>query len=75
MTSPDDIKQWLEAGFDDANIRVVGDGRHFEAHIVAAAFSGLNTLQRHRLVYSILGDKMKADIHALSIKTLTVNEQ
>ncbi len=44
------------------------DGRgHFALKICATEFSGLSTLQRHRLVYEVLGDMMQTDIHALSI--------
>lgn len=43
-------------------------GGHFDLTIVAAAFDGLNTVARHRLIYETLGEMMKTDIHALSIK-------
>jgi len=39
--------------------------------IVADEFEGKNRIQRHQLVYAALGDKMKAEVHALSMKTLT----
>jgi len=43
-------------------------GGHFQVVITANDFSGLSTLARHRLIYKALGDAMKTDIHALSIK-------
>ncbi len=47
------------------------DGRgHFKLSICTAQFDGLNTLQRHRLVYDVLGDMMQTDIHALSINVI-----
>ena len=55
-------------------MRVDGDGRHFEAVIVAADFAGKSLIQRHQMVYRVLGDKMQAEIHALSMKTLTPEE-
>ena len=58
----------------DATVRVDGDGRHFEAVIVAADFAGKSLIQRHQMVYRVLGDKMQAEIHALSMKTLTPEE-
>ena len=58
----------------DATVRVDGDGRHFEAIIVAADFAGKSLIQRHQMVYRVLGDKMQAEIHALSMKTLTPEE-
>ena len=53
---------------------VTGDGRHFDAIVVSDAFVGLSKLQRHRLVYQALGDKMKDEIHALSMKLHTLQE-
>jgi len=54
------------------HIRVLGDdGTHFEALIVSDAFVGKNMVQQHQLVYKALGDRMRAEIHALSMKTLT----
>jgi acid stress-induced BolA-like protein IbaG/YrbA len=71
MVQPDDIKQWIERGLPGARAEVAGDGQHFEALIVAAAFAGKSTLQQHRMVYAALGDKMHTTIHALSLRTLT----
>jgi acid stress-induced BolA-like protein IbaG/YrbA len=53
---------------------VVGDGTHFEAVIVSEAFAGKNRVQRHQLVYQTLGDRMREEIHALSMKTYTPQE-
>ena len=74
MVTPEQLKTWIEAGFDSANVTVDGDGHHFEAVIVAAEFEGKSRIQRHQLVYGALGDKMKAEVHALSMKTLTPSE-
>lgn len=71
MVSPDDIKQWIEAGLAGSSASVEGDGHHFEAVIVCADFAGKTMIQQHQMVYGALGDKMKAEIHALSMKTLT----
>jgi BolA protein len=51
-----------------------GGGGHFDVIIVAAAFEGMNTIQRHRAVYEALGDAMKSEIHALSIRAYTPEE-
>ena len=55
-------------------VEVAGDGQHFEALIVSSAFRGLARLARHRLVYAALGDRMRAEIHALSVTTQTPEE-
>ena len=74
MVTPEQLKTWIETGFDNAQVSVEGDGHHFEAVIVAAEFEGKSRIQRHQLVYAALGDKMKAEVHALSMKTLTPAE-
>ena len=51
-----------------------GDGHHFEALIVSPAFEGRSRVARHQLVYAALGDRMRAEIHALSMTTLTPSE-
>ncbi len=53
-------------------IKVLGDdGTHFEAVIVSAEFDGKTMIQQHQLVYAALGDRMRAEIHALSMRTYT----
>ena len=73
-TTAEDIETWIKQGFPDATITVEGDGHHFHAIIISSAFTGKSLLQRQRLVYSVLGDKMQNEIHALSMKTLTPKE-
>jgi BolA protein len=52
------------------------DGRgHFRVHIVAEAFAGKPSVQRHRMVYAALGDQMQTDIHALAIRAETPAER
>lgn len=74
MVTPEQLKTWIESGFDAAQVAVEGDGHHFEATIVATEFEGKSRIQRHQLVYAALGDKMKAEVHALSMKTLAPSE-
>lgn len=53
-------------------IKVVGDdGTHFEALVVSPQFTGKTMVQQHQLVYRALGDRMREEIHALSMKTFT----
>ena len=74
MITPEDIKMWIEAGLSGSQVDVTGDGRHFDAVIVSSEFEGKSAVQRHQLVYSVLGEKMRADIHALSMRTVTASE-
>lgn len=75
MTTPEDIQGWIQAGLPDAEVSVDGDGHHFDAVIVTDDFAGKSLIERHQMVYGALGDKMKAEIHALSMKTLTPEER
>ncbi len=70
MITPEDVKAYILQELDCEYIQVEGDGRHFEAVIVSAAFEGKGMLQQQQLVYRALGDRME-DIHALSMKTFT----
>jgi acid stress-induced BolA-like protein IbaG/YrbA len=74
MITPQDIEIWIKAGLPCDHIRVQGDGAHFEAVIVSPEFLGLTRVQQHQKVYRVLGDKMKEEIHALSMQTLTPEE-
>jgi acid stress-induced BolA-like protein IbaG/YrbA len=75
MTTPDYIKRAIEAGLACEQVEVDGDGQHFQALIVSSAFEGLSRIKRHQLVYSALGDGMRGEIHALSMRTLTPAER
>ena len=74
MVTPQDIEQWITAGLNCEHIQVAGDGQHFEALIVSPEFAGLLPVARHQRVYKALGERMHADIHALSMRTLTPEE-
>jgi len=74
MTSNDN-KQSIIEKLECEFVEILGeDGAHFEGTIVSSLFEGLNRVKQHQLVFNALGDKMKSDIHALSMKTYTPNE-
>lgn len=74
MVTPEQIETWIRAGLPCEHLHVRGDGHHFEALIVSAEFRGKPPVARHQRVYQALGERMKADIHALSMHTLTPEE-
>ena len=74
LPTPENIRSYITAGLDCEHIEVTGDGSHFEAVIVSAAFAGKRLIARHQLVYAALGDRMKQEVHALSMQTLTPEE-
>ena len=71
MVTPQSIHDSLAAGLPCEHLEVRGDGAHFEAIIVSRAFAGLSRVRQHQLVYAALGDRMREEIHALSMQTLT----
>ncbi|MBP6366953.1 MAG: BolA/IbaG family iron-sulfur metabolism protein [Nitrosomonas sp.] len=72
MLTANNVKDYIETSLPCEYVEVEGDdGHHFHAVIVSAQFQGKNIVQQHQLVYKSLGDRMKQEIHALSMKTLT----
>lgn len=74
MVTPEQVKQYIAAGLACEVLEVSGDGHHFEAIIVARAFDGLARVRQHQLVYQALGERMREEIHALSMKTFSPHE-
>jgi acid stress-induced BolA-like protein IbaG/YrbA len=74
MVTPESVQSGIQAGLACEHCEVIGDGQHFQAVVVSAAFAGRNRVQRHQLVYKALGDRMREEIHALSMQTLTPEE-
>lgn len=74
LPTPDDVRGYIAAGLPCERLEVEGDGQHFFATIVSAEFEGLPRVRRHQRVYQALGDRMREQIHALSMKTLTPAE-
>jgi acid stress-induced BolA-like protein IbaG/YrbA len=71
----DDIRQSILEKLECEFIEIIGeDGTHFEGTIVSSLFEGLNRVKQHQMVFNALGDKMKSEIHALSLKTYTPHE-
>ena len=71
----DQLQALIHAGLPCTHLQVEGDGRHWYATIVSAAFEGKRLIGRHQLVYATLGERMKTDeVHALSMKTFTPAE-
>lgn len=74
MTS-DDLRSIIASSLACDHLEVDGDGRHWSAVIVSAAFEGRRAVQRHQLVYATLGARMHTDeVHALSMRTYTPAE-
>jgi acid stress-induced BolA-like protein IbaG/YrbA len=74
VVTPESVKAGIAAGLACEHLEVVGDGQHFQAVVVSTAFAGKSRVQRHQLVYGALGERMREEIHALSMQTLTPEE-
>ncbi|HEX8740711.1 MAG TPA: BolA/IbaG family iron-sulfur metabolism protein [Casimicrobiaceae bacterium] len=75
MVTPESIETSIVAHLECVELEVSGDGHHFEARIVSPAFRGLTRIERHRLVYAALGERMREEVHALSMITQTPEER
>jgi acid stress-induced BolA-like protein IbaG/YrbA len=71
----EELQTLITAGLPCEHCTLEGDGRHWYATVVSAAFEGKRAIQRHQQVYATLGNRMKTDeVHALSMKTFTPAE-
>ena len=74
IATADDIKRYIAQNLECEVLEVEGDGHHFNALIVSSEFEGAARIARHQRVYAALGDRMRQEIHALSMRTLTPAE-
>jgi acid stress-induced BolA-like protein IbaG/YrbA len=74
MVEASSIEDSIRAGLPCTHLQVKGDGAHFEAVIVSPSFAGLSRVRQHQLVYGALGERMREEIHALSMKTYSPEE-
>ncbi len=67
-----DIEALIKQALPDAEIRIedlAGDGDHYAAHVVSAAFQGKTRVQQHQMVYAALQGRMGGELHALALQT------
>lgn len=66
------IKQQIETGLEGASAEASGDNGHFEVRVVAECFLQKSPVQRQKMVYATVNDKISSgEIHALTIKAYT----
>jgi acid stress-induced BolA-like protein IbaG/YrbA len=66
------VAELIRTGLPGAQVEVSGDGSHFDAIVVSAAFEGLSPIKKQRLVMDAVKEQIASgELHALSIKTLT----
>lgn len=67
-----ELERLIKAAFPDADVDIrdlAGDGDHFAAHVVSAAFKGKSRVQQHQMVYQALQGRMGGVLHALALTT------
>ncbi|MBI2719308.1 MAG: BolA family transcriptional regulator [Rhizobiales bacterium] len=75
--SASDIERFIKEALPDAEITIrdlAGDGDHYAANIVSAAFKGKSRVQQHQMVYAALKGRMGGELHALALQTGTPEE-
>jgi len=71
-----DIETLIKAALPDADVTITdlaGDGDHYAAHVVSAAFAGKPRVKQHKMVYEALGGRMGGELHALQLTTAVPN--
>jgi len=69
----EDIIRLIKEGIPGAEVQIedlAGDGDHYAATVVAAAFAGKSKIQQHQMVYGALGGRMGGELHALALTTM-----
>jgi stress-induced morphogen len=67
-----EIEKMIKDAFPDAKVAIEdlrGDGDHYAATVVSAAFKGKSRVQQHQMVYAALKGKMGGELHALALQT------
>jgi len=70
--APQDIERLIKEALPDADVRITdlkGDGDHYKAEVVSAAFRGKTRIQQHQMVYKALHGRMGGELHALALET------
>ncbi|MCZ2133848.1 MAG: BolA family transcriptional regulator [Burkholderiales bacterium] len=71
MVTPELVRNYIAEGLPCTHLEVEGDGHHFYAIIVSEEFRGLSRIKQHQRVYAAMGERMRAEVHALSMQTFT----
>ena len=67
-----EIERLIREAMPDAEVSIedlAGDGDHYAAHVVSAAFAGKTRVQQHKIVYEALQGRMGGELHALALRT------
>lgn len=71
-----EIESLIRTALPDADVQITdlaGDGDHYAAHVISAAFAGKPRVAQHKMVYEALGGRMGGELHALQLTTAVPN--
>jgi stress-induced morphogen len=77
VMSANEIEKMVKDELPDAVVTINdlrGDGDHYAAQIISAAFKGKSRVQQHQMVYAALKGKMGEELHALALQTSTPDD-
>lgn len=67
-----EIERFIKEALPDASVEIrdlAGDGNHYAATVMSAAFRGKSRVQQHQMVYASLKGRMGDELHALALTT------
>ena len=67
-----EIERLIKESIPDARVNIEdlrGDGDHYAATVISAAFAGKTRVQQHQMVYQALRGRMGEQLHALALQT------
>ncbi len=67
-----EIERLIKDGIPGAEVTIEdlrGDGDHYAARVVSAAFAGKTRVQQHQMVYQALQGNIGDALHALALQT------
>jgi stress-induced morphogen len=67
-----EIERFIKEALPDAQVEIrdlAGDGNHYAATVMSAAFKGKSRVQQHQMVYASLKGRMGGELHALALTT------
>ena len=72
---PEEVQALLEAGLANCEVRVQGEGSHFDVLVIGDLFEGLRPVKRQQQVYAVLNERIAdGSIHAINIRSFTPGE-
>ena len=69
-----EVAQLIESNIENSTVKIndlTGTQDHLGILVISQAFEGKTLIDQHQMVMDVLKERLKDDIHAVQIKTLT----